>query len=86
MTDTGPDPERVCFFRGYFMTLKEVLHILNRYFTLGCSILLLTGGGYSLFVAIMYIDENIVRVFVGCLGVFFVIMGLKYLLEFKKTR
>jgi hypothetical protein len=68
------------------MTLKEVLHILNRYFTLGCSILLLTGGGYSLFVAIMYIDENIVRVFVGCLGVFFVIMGLKYLLEFKKTR
>lgn len=67
------------------MTLKEVLHILNRYFTLGCGIILLAGGGYSLFVAITYIDENIVRAFVGCLGVFFVIMGLKYLLEFKKT-
>ncbi len=67
------------------MTFKEVLHILNRYFTLGCGILLLAGGVYSLFVTIMYIDENIVRVFVGCLGGFFVIMGLKYLLEFKKN-
>jgi len=64
------------------MTFKEVLHTLNRYFTLGCSLLLLAGGVYSLFVTIMYIDENIVRVFVGCLGSFFVIMGLKYLREF----
>jgi hypothetical protein len=67
------------------MSLKEVLHILNRYFTLACGILLLAGGGYFLFVASIYVDENIVRVLVGCIGGFFVIMGLKYLLEFKKT-
>ena len=67
------------------MSFKEMLHILNRYFTLACGIILLAGGGYFLIVASISIDENIVRVFVGCLGGFFVIMGLKYLLEFKRN-
>ena len=65
------------------MSFKEVLHRLNTYFTRCCGVILLVAGCYFLFVAISYIDENIVKVFVICFGAFSVIMGVKYLLESK---
>ena len=65
------------------MSFKEVLHLLNIYFTRCCGIILLVAGCYFVFVAIRYIDENMVKVLVVCFGVFSVIMGVKYLLESK---
>ncbi len=64
-------------------SLKEVLHLLNIYFTRCCGIVSIAGGSYFTYVALRYIDENIIKVFVVCIGVFFVIIGTKYLLESK---
>lgn len=68
------------------MSFKEAFHLLNTYFTRCCGIILVVGGCYFLFVAIRYIDENIIKVFLGCIGLFSVIMGVKYLLESKNYR
>jgi hypothetical protein len=65
------------------VAFKEVLHQLNTYFTLSCGIILLIAGCYFLYVAIRFIDENIIKVLVVCFGGFSVIMGGKYLFESK---
>jgi len=64
-------------------SFKEKLHLLNTYFTRCCGILSIAAGSYFSYVAVRYIDENIIKIFVVCIGVFFVIIGTKYLLESK---
>ena len=65
------------------MSFKEVLLQLNIYFTRCCGIILFVGGSYFLFVTVRYIDENIVKVFLTCIGFLSLIMGVKYILESK---
>jgi len=64
-------------------SFKEVLHLLNCYFTRCCGVILIAAGSYFSFVAIRYIDENIIKIFAVCISVFFVIVGVKYLVESK---
>jgi hypothetical protein len=65
------------------VAFKEVSYLLNTYFTRCCGIVLVIAGCYFLYVAIRFIDENIIKVLVVCFGGFSVIMGAKYLLESK---
>jgi hypothetical protein len=65
------------------VSFKEVLHLLNSYFTRVCGVILLAGGCYLLFVAIRYIDENLIKAILASVGIFSVYMGVKYLRESK---
>ena len=66
------------------MTFKEMIHLMNRYFTRGCGIILCLSGCYLLYVAFAYIDDTVIKIAAVCIAVFALIVGGKYLHESKK--
>ena len=64
---------------------KEVFHLLNTYLTRCCGVISIAAGSYFSYVAIRYIDENVIKIFVLCISILFIIVGVKYLLESKKS-